>query len=91
MRSYILRMGLGKCINTRMGDELQRGLSGGEKRRVSIASALLSSPSVLFLDEPTSGLDSSSAESIVRALDVVVQDGCAAIFSIHQVRVCLFF
>ena len=90
MRGYIDRMGLDKCINTRMGDELTRGLSGGEKRRVSIASALLSSPNVLFLDEPTSGLDSSSAESIVQALDVVVQDGCSAIFSIHQPPAVLF-
>ena len=90
MRRYVAQMDLAKCINTPMGDELTRGLSGGEKRRVSIASALMSSPSVLFLDEPTSGLDSSSAQSVIGALDLVVNDGCAAVFVIHQPPAQLF-
>ena len=90
MRRYIEQMGLSKCIHTTIGDELTRGLSGGEKKRVAIASGLVSSPRVLFLDEPTSGLDSSSAQSVVAALDVVVNDGCAVVFVIHQPPAQLF-
>ena len=41
--------------NTIIGDELNRGLSGGEKRRVSIAVDIIHEPRVIFLDEPTSG------------------------------------
>ena len=61
-------LGLQKVLNSLIGDEFQRGLAGGEKRRVSIACALLTSPSVLFLDEPTTGLDSTNAKSVVEIL-----------------------
>jgi ABC-type multidrug transport system ATPase subunit len=48
-------LGIWDIRDSRIGDSSNRGISGGEKRRVSIACELVTSPSILFLDEPTSG------------------------------------
>jgi ABC-type multidrug transport system ATPase subunit len=60
------RMGLKSCQHTKVGSALIKGISGGQRRRVSIAVELMGSPSLLFLDEPTSGLDSKSAAEIMK-------------------------
>ncbi|CAN0046134.1 unnamed protein product, partial [Choristocarpus tenellus] len=49
-------LGLGAVKGSLIGDGLTRGISGGEKRRLSIAMELLTRPALLFLDEPTTGL-----------------------------------
>lgn len=82
----ILKMGLKDCANTFVGNELIKGISGGEKRRLSIAIQLISSPKILFLDEPTSGLDSFTAASIVECLENLTRQGTTIIMTIHQPR-----
>jgi ABC-type multidrug transport system ATPase subunit len=82
----ILKMGLKDCANTLVGNELIKGISGGEKRRLSIAIQLISSPKILFLDEPTSGLDSFTAASIVECLEKLTKQGTTIIMTIHQPR-----
>ena len=64
-----------------------RGISGGEKRRVSIACELVTSPSILFLDEPTSGLDAFNAFNVVECLVTLAKTyNRTVIFTIHQPR-----
>jgi ABC-type multidrug transport system ATPase subunit len=57
----IREMGLQNAMNTMIGGWGAKGISGGEKRRVSICIELLTRPNLLFLDEPTSGLDSAAS------------------------------
>ncbi|XAR60362.1 Xenobiotic-transporting ATPase [Bertholletia excelsa] len=77
-------MGLQDCADRLIGNWHLRGISGGEKKRLSIALELLMRPPLLFLDEPTSGLDSASAFFVIQTLRNVARDGRTVISSIHQ-------
>lgn len=71
--------------DSRIGEAGKRSISGGEKRRVSIACELVTSPSILFLDEPTSGLDSYNAYNVIESLVTLARDyNRTVIFTIHQ-------
>jgi ABC-type multidrug transport system ATPase subunit len=71
--------------DSRIGESGKRSISGGEKRRVSIACELVTGPSVLFLDEPTSGLDSYNAFNVIECLKTLArQYNRTVIFTIHQ-------
>ncbi|KAG5577659.1 hypothetical protein H5410_057793, partial [Solanum commersonii] len=80
----IMEMGLGDCADRLVGNWQVRGISGGEKKRLSIALEILVRPRILFLDEPTTGLDSASAFFVVQALKNISRDGRTVISSIHQ-------
>lgn len=74
-----------------IGHELERGISGGEKRRVSIACELVTSPLILFLDEPTSGLDANNANNVIECLVSLARDyKRTLILTIHQPRSNIF-
>jgi ABC-type multidrug transport system ATPase subunit len=73
--------------DSRIGEAGKRSISGGEKRRVSIACELVTSPSIIFLDEPTSGLDAFNAINVVECLVNLARDyNRTVVFTIHQPR-----
>jgi len=76
---------LRRCQNTIVGDTTKRGLSGGEKKRLSIACELITNPSVLLIDEPTSGLDSCTASNLMTLLkDYATAQSKSVILAVHQ-------
>lgn len=77
--------GLLEQSETLIGTPLRKGISGGQKRRVGVASQLITSPKILFLDEPTSGLDSAASWEVVNYLKgVAKRNNLIVIASIHQ-------
>nr|XP_024379444.1 ABC transporter G family member 14-like isoform X3 [Physcomitrium patens] len=82
--SIITELGLERCKDTIIGGPFKRGVSGGERKRVSIGHEMLVDPSLLFLDEPTSGLDSTTALRIIKTLQDMAKSGKTIITTIHQ-------
>ena len=77
-------LGLTKSADTIVGNNKVRGLSGGERKRLSIACEMISSPPILILDEPTSGLDSYQAAQVIEYLRKLADSGKTVIAVIHQ-------
>ncbi|KAF8044176.1 hypothetical protein BT93_A2223 [Corymbia citriodora subsp. variegata] len=81
----IKEMGLHDAIDTRIGGWGNKGLSNGQKRRVSICLEILTRPKLLFLDEPTSGLDSAASYYVMRRIvSLAQQNEMTVLASIHQ-------
>ncbi|KAI9330528.1 hypothetical protein BDR26DRAFT_807373 [Obelidium mucronatum] len=83
-------LNLEHIAHTLIGDELNRGISGGQRKRVNIAMELASAPLALILDEPTSGLDSTSALKVSKILRSISRVGLTVVSIIHQPRIEIF-
>jgi ABC-type multidrug transport system ATPase subunit/predicted component of type VI protein secretion system len=66
-------------------------LSGGQRKRVSIAVELITKPSVIFLDEPTSGLDPATEEKIMKLFRQIAESGRTIILTTHAMENVKFF
>ncbi|KAI0567521.1 ABC-2 type transporter [Gracilaria domingensis] len=88
--ALIRKLGLVSTVNTRVGDEKTRGISGGEKKRLSLGCELISTPQLILCDEPTSGLDAFQAVKVMSTLRDLARTGHTVICSIHQPSSSIF-
>ncbi|RYR50649.1 hypothetical protein Ahy_A07g037276 isoform A [Arachis hypogaea] len=78
-------LGLDHVADSRIGDGSSHGISGGERRRVSIGADLVHDPAVILIDEPTSGLDSASALNVISLLRLMAFNQARLRLSGHQI------
>mmetsp|Transcript_66875 Transcript_66875/g.145326 ORF Transcript_66875/g.145326 Transcript_66875/m.145326 type:complete len:666 (-) Transcript_66875:404-2401(-) len=78
---------LQSVANSRIGSTEARGISGGQRRRTTLARGVAACPSLLFCDEPTSGLSATDAATCVKALRIMTKRlGITCLVVIHQPR-----
>ncbi|XP_043285630.1 protein brown-like [Venturia canescens] len=83
-RDITLNLSLYECK-----DSLIRALSGGEKKRLSLAAEIVTKPQILYLDEPTTGLDTSAALRVVESIKSI-STRSIVICSIHQPSMTIY-
>lgn len=86
----LLRLDTCKDVAIGGGSTGKKGISGGQRKRVSIAMELVNEPSVLFLDEPTSGLDSAMAQEVIASVHALSRRGLNVVCTIHQPSKAVF-
>ncbi|NWJ00364.1 ABCG5 protein, partial [Crypturellus undulatus] len=86
VEAVMAELSLSHIADQIIGSHIFVGISGGERRRVSIAAQLLQDPKVMLLDEPTTGLDSLTANQIVSLLSELAHRDRIVIITIHQPR-----
>ena len=84
VHEVIDQLGLAKAQDTKIGGFFVRGISGGEKKRVSIGIGLLNNPRIMFFDEPTSGLDSAISTDVMQRIRDLADEGRSVMVTIHQ-------
>jgi ABC-type multidrug transport system ATPase subunit len=90
VQKVVLELSLSQAINTRIGGVGIGGISGGEKKRVNVATELITRAPILFLDEPTSNLDAFQAFNVMNCLRRVASGGRAVVCTIHQPRSSIY-
>jgi ATP-binding cassette, subfamily G (WHITE), member 2, PDR len=92
MRDVIMAMlGLSGTINTKVGNDFIRGVSGGERKRVSIAEAALGGSPIQCWDNSTRGLDAATALEFVKNLRISTSlTGSTAIVAIYQASQAIY-
>ena len=81
----LVDLGIEHVQHSAIGDEYNRGVSGGQRKRVNIGIEMVADPTVLFLDEPTSGLDSTTATQLCTTLkDIASTRQMTVVSVIHQ-------
>ncbi len=90
VRDIIDSLGLTSVQDSTIGDELKRGISGGQRKRVSVGIEIVAKPSFLCLDEPTSGLDSVTSLTLVQTLKELAKQGVTVIAVLHQPKYDIF-
>eukprot|EP00042_Codosiga_hollandica_P040375 m.347036 g.347036 ORF g.347036 m.347036 type:complete len:783 (-) comp55845_c0_seq4:879-3227(-) len=91
IQALLTDLAIDHVANSLVGSEMIRGLSGGERKRLSIALQLIGDPYFLFLDEPTTGLDSRNSLIVMERLKAIAMaQQKTVIFSIHQPRPAIY-
>jgi len=91
LNKVVQDLGLEKVQDTKVGSAIERGLSGGEIKRTSIANECLALPRIFFLDEPLTGLDSSRAVEVMTSLNRLAHEqGTTVMLTIHQPSSALY-
>jgi ABC-type multidrug transport system ATPase subunit len=75
VEKLIRQFGLEKCADSKIGSVEQKGISGGERKRTSIAYEIISNPPIVIIDEPTTGMDSFTSLVIVKYLKQLAKTG----------------
>lgn len=91
VEEVIADLGLVAAADTNVGNDMIRGISGGERKRCAIGMDLLHDPKLIFMDEPTSGLDAFQALNVMSTLKHLARDkGRTVVASVHQPRSSIY-
>lgn len=90
LHGIIQQLSLGQCADVQIGNAFQRGISGGQRKRVNIGISLLEHPRLLIMDEPTSGLDSFHSVELMTTVHRLCDQGLTTVATIHSPSPSIF-